>query len=125
MMFFTLAEFQQKYREYAQVDIPGYKVEEASEMIFSQCSLRKRSSNWDTTTVPECIKRASMEQLRFMMEHDIPFVDFNKKLKAGSMEADLNTDYSTYALRILGNNGYLYRGSRIQDNMGLNIPYGG
>ena len=40
------------------------------------------------------------------------------------MDANLSGDYSTLALRILGNNGYLYRGSRMFDNMGLNIPFG-
>ena len=41
------------------------------------------------------------------------------------MSADLNSDYSTLSLRILGNNGYLYRGSRMSDNMALTIPFGG
>ena len=36
MRLFTLADFQQKYTEYQKLDIPSYKVDEASEMIFSQ-----------------------------------------------------------------------------------------
>ena len=124
MKFFTLAEFQQKYSEYAQIEIPGYKVEEASEMIFSQIGLRKRNVSWDYTNVPKPIKDASMEQLRFMLEHDIPFIDINRNIKAGKMEADLKSDYSTLALRILANHNYLYRGNPIQQNMGLNIPFG-
>jgi hypothetical protein len=59
-----------------------------------------------------------------MLEHDIPFIDFDKKIKAGDMEADLFTDISTLSLRILANNGLLYRGSPINSNMSLNIPFG-
>ena len=51
-------------------------------------------------------------------------VIYNKNIKAGNMSADLNSDYSTLSLRILANNGYLYRGSRMSDNMTLNIPFG-
>ena len=124
MQFFTLVEFQQKYKEYATVNVPIYKVEEASEMIFSQIGLRYRDASWDYTSVPLPIKNASMEQLRFMLEHDIPFVDFDKKIKAGNMEAELKSDYSTLALRILSNNGYLYRGSPMSSNMNMKIPFG-
>ena len=124
MQFFTLVEFQQKYKEYATVNVPIYKVEEASEMIFSQIGLRYRDASWDYTSVPLPIKNASMEQLRFMLEHDIPFVDFDKRIKAGSMEGNLFTDYSTLALRILSNNGYLYRGSPMSSNMNMKIPFG-
>ena len=94
-------------------------------MIFSQVGLRYRDTSWNNTSVPLPIKNASMEQLRFMIEHDIPFVDYDKSIRAGDMSADLKSDYSTLALRILGNNGYLYRGSRMSDNMGLDIPFGG
>lgn len=124
MRFFTLAEFKTKYNEYTSLNIPSYKVDEASEMIFSQIGIRYRDNSWTSTTVPLPIKEAAMEQLRFMLEHDIPFVDSND-LKAGSMVAKLNSDYSTLALRILGNNGYLYRGNALNQNMGLNMPFGG
>lgn len=124
MTFFTMVEFQQKYTEYAELNIPVYKIEEASEMIFSQVGLIYRDRGWTSATVPLPIKHASMEQLRFMLEHDIPFVDYDKNIKAGNMEARLKSDYSTLALRILGNAGYLYRGSPMSSNMGLNIPFG-
>ena len=125
MIFFTLAEFREKYLEYATVNISNWQIEAVSEMIFSQIGLRYRDANWDTTSVPLPIKNASMEQMRFMIEHDIPFIDYDKRIKAGSMDADLSSDYSTLALRILGNNGYLFRGSRMSDNMAINIPFGG
>lgn len=125
MQFFTIAEFLEKYPEYANADISTWKIEAVSEMIFSQVGLRYRDTSWNNTSVPLPIKNASMEQLRFMIEHDIPFVDYNKSIRAGDMSADLKSDYSTLALRILGNNGYLYRGSRMSDNMGLDIPFGG
>lgn len=125
MRLFTLVEFQTKYSEYKQLNIPSYKVEEASEMIFSQIGTRYRDNSWTETTVPKPIKNACMEQLRFMLEHDIPTLDYKGKIKAGSMEAELISDISTLALRILGNNGYLYRGSQLTSNMGLHIPFGG
>lgn len=125
MQFFTIAEFLEKYPEYANADISTWKIEAVSEMIFSQVGLRYRDTSWNATSVPLPIKNASMEQLRFMIEHDIPFVDYDKSIRAGDMSADLKSDYSTLALRILGNNGYLYRGSRMSDNMGLDIPFGG
>lgn len=124
MQFFTKTEFIAKYSEYSSADIPTWYVEASSEMIFSQIGLRYRDASWDTTSVPLPIKNASMEQMRFMLDHDLPLIDFNKRVKAGSMDADLCSDYSTLALRILANNGYLYRGSPIQSNMGLNIPFG-
>lgn len=125
MQFFTVAEFLEKYPEYANADISTWKIEAVSEMIFSQIGLRYRDTSWNNTSVPLPIKNASMEQLRFMIEHDIPFVDYDKSIRAGDMSADLKSDYSTLALRILGNNGYLCRGSRMSDNMGLDIPFGG
>lgn len=125
MRLFTLVEFQQKYKEYQLLDIPEYKVDEASEMIFSQVGLRYRDLSWTSKTVPLPIKNACMEQLRFMLEHDIPNLDFKGKIKAGSMEAELNSNISSLSLLILGNNGYLYRGNALNQNMGLNIPFGG
>ena len=125
MQFFTIAEFLEKYPEYANADISTWKIEAVSEMIFSQVGLRYRDTSWNNTSVPLPIKNASMEQMRFMIEHDIPFVDYDKSIRAGDMSADLKSDYSTLALRILGNNGYLYRGSRMSDNMSLDIPFGG
>ena len=125
MQFFTIAEFLEKYPEYANADISTWEIEAVSEMIFSQIGLRYRDTSWNNTSVPLPIKNASMEQMRFMIEHDIPFVDYDKSIRAGDMSADLKSDYSTLALRILGNNGYLYRGSRMSDNMGLDIPFGG
>ena len=125
MQFFTKEEFENKYPEYSNADISTWQIEAVSEMIFSQVGLIYRDASWDTISVPLPIKNASMEQLRFMIEHDIPFIDYNKNIKAGNMSADLNSDYSTLSLRILGNNGYLYRGSRMSDNMSLTIPFGG
>lgn len=125
MKFFTIAEFEERYPEFASADISTWKIEAVSEMIFSQIGLRYRDTSWDTTSVPLPIKNASMEQLRFMFEHDIPFIDYDKTVRAGNMSANLNSDYSTLALRILANHDYLYRGSRMSDNMALNIPFGG
>ena len=58
-----------------------------------------------------------------MLEHDIPFVD-SGELKAGTMSAKLRSDYSTLALRMLANGGYLYRGNPINQNMAINILFG-
>lgn len=124
MQFFTLEQFQDAYPDYASYTISAWQIIAASEMIFSQIGLRYRDTSWNTTSVPLPIKNAAMEQLRFILDHDIPFVDINKRIKAGSMDADLNSDYSTLALRILANNGYLYRGSRMSDNMAIDLPFG-
>ena len=123
MTFFTLDEFTTKYSEYTSITIPTYYIEASCEMIFSQVGLRYRDTSWDKDSVPLSIKNASMEQLRFMIEHDIPFVD-SQDIKAGSMQSHLKSDYSTLALRILANNGYLYRGNPINQNMGLELPFG-
>lgn len=122
MVFFTSEEFLEKYPNYTSGDFEVWNIEAVSEMIYSQIGLRFRDSSWDTESVPSAIKSASMEQLRFMIEHNIPFIDYDKKVKAGEMEAEINTDYSTLALRILANNGYLYRGNLM--NLSLNIPFG-
>lgn len=123
MVFFTMQEFTTKYSEYAGATIPTWLIEAASEMIFSQIGLSRRDTSWNDTSVPLSIKNASMEQMRFMLEHDIPFID-STEIKAGNMEAKLSSDYSTLALRILANDGYLYRGNPINYNMNLNLPFG-
>ena len=125
MQFFTKEEFENKYPEYSNADISTWQIEAVSEMIFSQVGLRYRDASWDTISVPLPIKNACMEQMRFLIDHDIPFIDFDKDIKAGTMSSPLKTDYSTLALRILANNGYLFRGSRMSDNMALTIPFGG
>lgn len=123
MTFFTLDEFTNKYVEYASLQIPTYYIEASSEIIFSQIGLRFRDASWNSTSVPLPVKNAAMEQLRFMLDHDIPFVD-SKDIKAGDMKATLNSDYSTLALRILANAGLLYRGNPINTNMAMNLPFG-
>ena len=122
MTFFTKDEFVSKYPEYSIFE--DWKIEAVSEMIYSQVGLKYRNPSWTSDTVPTAIKNASMEQLRFMLEYDIPLIDYTGRIKAGEMESELSSDYSTLALRILGNNGYLYRGSPINQNMSLNMPFG-
>jgi hypothetical protein len=92
-------------------------------MIYTQVGLRYRNPNWDKNNVPTAIKNASMEQLRFMLEYDIPLIDYKDRVKAGDMESTLSSDYSTLSLRMLGNAGYLNRGVPINYNMGLKIPF--
>ena len=124
MQFFTKEEFGEKYSNYSSANISTWEIEAVSEMIFSQVGTKFRDTSWDTTSVPLPIKNATMEQMRFMLEHDIPFVDFDKDIKAGSMDTPLKSDYSTLALRMLANNGYLYRGSSMNTNMALTIQFG-
>lgn len=123
-MYFTSKEFKNKYTDYDNREIKEYEIDSVCEMIFSRVGLIYRRE-WNEKTVPLPIKKASMEQLRFMYEHDIPFVDFDKSLTAGPMKADLKSDYSTLSLRILANYGYLYRGSPIDYNISMNLPFGG
>ena len=119
MTFFTIEEFNQKYNNIMpQTD--NWKIEAVSEMIYSQIGLRYRGQ-WTPQNVPTPIKNASMEQLRFMYEYDIPLIDYKGVVKAGDMHSELKTDYSTLALRILANNGYLYRGNTLNQNRTINI----
>lgn len=121
MTFFTKDEFVAKYPEWSIFE--DWKIEGACEKIYEQIGLAKRGM-WDITNVPDAVKRASMEQLRFMLEYDIPFIDYKGKVKAGEMESELNTPISTLALTILGNNGYLYRGNPLNSNMSIGVPFG-
>lgn len=121
MTFFTINEFSNKYKTCQTPEM--WQIEQASEMIYSQVGLRYQNPNWNSDNVPTAIKRASMEQLRFILEYDIPVIDYKDRVKAGDMESTLSSDYSTLALRILGNAGYLYRGSPINYNMGLRMPF--
>lgn len=118
MELFTSSE----YKEHYGTDIDKTKIIEASEMIFAQVSPNMREE-WTSETCPSRIKQASMEQARFLMEQDIPHVDTDE-LQAGEMKAKLKSEYSTLALTILSNGGYLYRGSPLNYNMGLNISWG-
>lgn len=120
MQFFTSTDYAKKYNE----GIEQVKIEEACEMIFAQVSPIYRNKDWNFRSVPVTIKNASMEQARFLIEQDIPHVD-SKKLKAGNMEAELRTEYSSLALMMLSNGGYLYRGNPINYNMSLDIEFGG
>ena len=119
MTFFTIEEYNNKYSQ----TVENYQIEMACEMIYSQVGVRYRDPNWNSTTCPMAIKNASMEQLRFMLEYQIPFLDNRGAIKAGAMESDLISDISTLALRMLGNAGYLYRGNPINYNMGMNLPF--
>ena len=118
MSFFTIEEFNNKYSQ----EVQQYQIEMACEIIYSQVGLKYREV-WTSDTCPTAIKNASMEQLRFMLEYQIPFLDNRGSIKAGAMESDLITDISTLALRMLGNAGYLYRGNPINYNMGMNLPF--
>lgn len=122
MTFFTRAEFTSKYQiEINQSDL--WKIEAVSEMIYNQVGLRYRNPNWTSDTVPTAIKNASMEQLRFMYEYDIPLIDYKGRVEAGEMKNELSSDYSTLALRMLANAGYQYRGNPINQNLGISLTF--
>jgi hypothetical protein len=123
MTFFTKEEFETKYN----ITLPEndtWKIEAVSHMIYSQIGLRYRDISWTPENVPTPIKNASMEQLRFMYEYDIPLIDYKGVVEAGAMKSELKTDYSTLALRMLANAGLLYRGNPINQNMSLDLPFG-
>ena len=81
MQFFTTDEFKDKYG----IEVQEFQVEIACEMIYSQVGLKYRNSNWDDTSIPTPIKNASMEQLRFMLEYEIPTLDFKGEVVAGNI----------------------------------------
>jgi hypothetical protein len=121
MTFFTEEEFIEKYN----INLPqkdNWKIEAVSEMIYSQIGTRYRQK-WTPDNVPEAIKNASMEQLRFMYEYDIPLIDYKGRVEAGEMRNELSSDYSTLALRMLANAGYLYRGNALNQNMSINLTW--
>ena len=119
MELFTSSDYKELYG----IDIDKKTIIEASEMIFAQINPAMRSLDWTPETTPTRISQATMEQARFILEQDIPHVDTNK-LQAGEMKADIKSEYSTLALTMLANGGYLYRGSPLNYNMGLNISWG-
>lgn len=122
MTFFEKEEFEEKYKKTVpESDL--WKIDAVSDMIYSQVGLRYRDPSWNTDTVPMAIKEASMEQLRFVYEYDIPLIDYKGRVEAGEMKSELKTDYSTLALRKLANAGYMFRGNPINQNMGLNLPF--
>lgn len=123
MTFFNKNDFITKYPYLQLLDEDTWKIEAVCEMIYAQVGTMYRNPTWDEKTVPMPIKNASMEQLRFLLEYDMPFIDNRGSIKAGDMTSDLRTKYSELALNILGNAGYLYRGNPINTNMGLNIPF--
>jgi len=126
MTFFTIEEFNQKYSQ----EVQQWQIEVACEMIYGQIGTRYRDPSWTSDTCPTAVKNASMEQLRFILEYDIPCLDNRGEIRAGEMRSNLISDISTYALRMLANgdsshpNGYLFRGSPINSNMGLKLPFG-
>lgn len=123
MAFFTIEEFNNKYNINLSQD-DAWKIEAVSEMIYNQVGLRYRDNSWNNITVPTAIKNASMEQLRFMYEYDIPLIDYKGTVRAGDMSNELKSDYSTLALRMLGNAGYLFRGNPLNQNMNMTFPFG-
>lgn len=116
MTFFTIQEFKTKYNQ----DVELWQIEASCEKIYEQIGLARRGI-WDTSNVPEAVKNASMEQLRFMLEYDIPFIDYKGVITAGEMRSELKSDISTLALTMLGNNGFLYRGAPVNSNMSIGI----
>lgn len=120
MTFFTIEQYESKYNQ----EVENWQIEIACEMIYSQIGIKYRNPNWDSDTCPVVIQNASMEQLRFMLEYDIPCLDNRGEIKAGAMSSDLISDISKNALRMLGNGGYLFRGNPVNQNMGMNLPFG-
>lgn len=107
MQLFTESEYKARYDN---EEIDTTTIEEASDMIFAQCSPMYRRK-WTSTDVPEEIKRACLVQAKFLKDYEIPDIDYKSRVKAGEMETELSSHYSTYALTILANAGYMYRGS--------------
>lgn len=123
MTFFTKSDFEKRYPHITLENEDMWKIDAVCEMIYSQVGLRYRDRTWNDKTVPTPIKAASMEQLRFLLEYDMPLIDNRGAIKAGDMTSDLRSDYSTLALRILANGGFLYRGNPMNQNMSLRIPF--
>lgn len=122
MTFFTIDEFINKYND-CQNQPQDWQIEQACEMTYAEIGLRYRNPNWNEENCPIAVKNASMEQLRLILEHDIPVIDYKGKVKAGDMESELSSDYSTLARTILRNQGYLNRGVPLNYNMKMELPF--
>jgi|GEM_PF-4292313 len=122
MTFFTIGEYNEKYGTDTMLETEQWQIEVACEMVYSFVGLRYRAQ-WNENNVPDAIKRASMEQCRFLREYQMPFLDNRGSIQAGNMSVDLKTDLSTLAYKILANAGYMYRGNPINTNMGMDIPF--
>lgn len=120
MTFFSKEDFINEYG--CDIAPEKWQIKMACEMVYSQIGLARRG-NWDEQTVPKPVKDAAMEQCRFILDYEIPVIDYKDKVKAGEMESTLSSDYSTLALRILSNHGYLYRGAPMNYNRGLKIGF--
>jgi len=123
MTFFTINDYYEKYNVLLSYE-DTWKIEAVSEMIYNQVGLMYRNPNWTPENVPTAIKNASMEQFRFMQEYDIPLIDYKGRVEAGEMKNELKSDYSTLALRMLANAGYLFRGNPLNQNMNMTFPFG-
>lgn len=120
MQLFTLNEYKARYGQSETIDTET--IEMASDMIFAQCSPLMRVDTWDATSVPSEVKRACLVQAKFLKDFEIPSIDYKSKVEVGEMKTELSSHYSTFALTILANNGYQYRGSL--PNFALNIGLG-
>lgn len=120
MKLFTSQEYTTYYGQGATID--EQTIEMASDMIFAQCSPTFRTNDWNTTNVPSEVKRACIVQAKFLKDYEIPDIDYKSKVDVGEMKTELSSHYSTYALTILANNGYQYRGS--QPNFSIDINLG-
>ena len=123
MTFFTINDYYEKYNVLLSYE-DTWKIEAVSEMIYNQVGLMYRNPSWTPENVPTAIKNASMEQFRFMQEYDIPLIDYKGRVEAGEMKNELKSDYSTLALRMLANAGYLFRGNPLNQNMNMTFPFG-
>lgn len=120
MQFFTEAEYKARYGNSESIDLDT--IEMSSDMIFNQCAPMFRSNTWDKDSVPSDVKRASIVQAKFLKDYEIPDIDYKSKVEVGEMKTELASHYSTYALTILANGGYQYRGSL--PNFSINIDLG-
>ena len=123
MTFFTKSDFEKRYPHITLENEDMWKIDAVCEMIYSQVGLRYRDRTWNVKTVPTPIKEASMEQLRFLLEYDMPLIYNSGAIKAGDMASDLRSDYSTQALRILANGGYIYIVNPMKQNISLRKPF--
>ena len=106
MTFFTIEDFLDKYRG---CQTPQeWQIEQACEMTYTEIGLRYRDPSWNSDNVPIPIKKASMEHLRFMLEYDIPTIDYKGRNFAkatnerNKCEKNTEVEYSPPHIAICG-----------------------
>ena len=112
-----------EYNHYSKllVNNPVYKKKKTNEGVFVTFNATKADTIRPLSIMNEMNKsEIGKELLEYINKENEP-----EKVTYSIINSKLNSDISTLSQRILGNHGYMYRGNALNQNMGMNIPFGG